>query len=323
MFFYIRSYLKDPSFFVRVFSIKKHQKIRQIVTYNLDFITNLKRKHQKILNKLEKVPSNSFSYAYKKNTCCKDALKNHLHSQLFIKIDIKNFFESISYEEFINQNETLLKENKIKLNHLKLCFYENHLPLGYITSPKISDIYMYYFDCLMEKYMNDHPYLCYSRYCDDILISTPLQDMNYLQDFYDYIKLQLEEINLKINEDKVRKVNLNEANSITFLGLNLCKNGQHSYINLSKKMILKPLNDQKKIISLKQDLQETSILFKQTTDQTQKNTLQIKINKLNYFISKYQMSKESMVAYIKNNSENAYQRFLKKYKNLFAEDYKK
>ena len=237
----INEYLLNPSNYVYPFEIKEKEKERVIITYKLDEKgEQLRQCHKAILSELEKLPSSEYSYAYKKGYCTKDALIPHMNSSFFIKLDIKSFFESITKDKFFS----IIEELNIIFDKEKLesCFYEGHVSLGYVTSPKISDLYLYQFDIMMEKYIQLNKGLHYSRYSDDILISSESSDYGSLHTFLSYIKKSFKLFDLEINEKKLREFDINKDTAVSFLGLNLVKKDEKYYISINKKFILKTLN---------------------------------------------------------------------------------
>lgn len=114
-------------------------------------------------------------------------LKNaqaHAKSQYFVRVDFSNFFPSIQYRDLA---ATLIKsehhsgifseypdfENFVK----RICFDANlKLPVGYVSSPAISNSVMFDFDVHISNVISsNHSVLgnCrYTRYADDIVFST-------------------------------------------------------------------------------------------------------------------------------------------------------
>lgn len=288
---------KEPEKYIKKFKILKNGKEREIISYTNDaYGYDYRFFHEKLLVKLynSSYKSSMHSYAYKEGCSTKDAFKDHLKSNFFIKLDIKSFFESIHYDNFIK-----LVPNKITkdINDLKYCFYEDHIPLGFVSSPFLSDIYMNSFDKAVEKYLNSHKTLHYSRYCDDMLISSEDSDFGSLHTFINFIEVELSKLHLTLNLKKKKEVWLEKAGSISFLGLNLSKNNNKSQITVSKKFILKTL-----------DLLEYYYNKSNSMKKSNKNNF---LNKI-----------KSRISYIKYNSSISYNRFMKKYKNRFNEDFK-
>lgn len=285
-------YINNQNRYVFPFKITKNNKKRTIITYTNDsFGYDLRNHHNNIMNKLNNIKSSKLSFAYKKGLSTKDCFNDHKNSNLFIKLDIHNFFESIILDKFIEIAGDLLAD--IDLEDIKSCFYDNHISLGFVTSPKISDIYLYGFDKKIEEYLKEFNFLHYSRYCDDILISTEENTFASLHTFESYIEKCLKEYNLTLNKEKLREFDLDKVNSVRFVGLNYVKKDEGFVITISKYFIVKTLSMIEKNEKLK--------------DEKLKKYLGLGIN--------------SRVSYIKYNSELSYQRFLKKYKNRFKKEW--
>ena len=129
----------------------------------------------------ENIPLNIncvFSYQKGKNTL--DAIYPHKNSIEFYKTDIYSFFESITKKDV----ETIISNNKKHIpildleekieNILNITTLHDQLPRGFATSPSISNIYLTEFDNKIEKFSKKDD-LIYSRYADDIIISSKSQ----------------------------------------------------------------------------------------------------------------------------------------------------
>ena len=292
----LKDYINNPDKYVFPFVIKERNKERTIITYNKgkDYGNKLRQAHETILNNFQANFSqrNEHSYAYHKGVRCVDALDDHLSSNHFIKLDIHHFFESITessffkvYDEFFNDN---WKEQ------LKGCFYKGSLSIGFVTSPELSDFYMRSFDRAVEQYLLEHEELHYSRYSDDMLLSSEASDTESLEALFNYVKDELSKLDLEINEKKTRRVTLSYEthNSISFLGLNLSKeNEEDNKVTISKRYILFLLK-----------LIEKNKKFKSSCREL--------INEIN-----------SRVAYLAYNSPVSYERFQKKHRNIYGVSY--
>lgn len=144
-----------------------------------------------------------YEYIYSLDTCIKGFLKNstvldnakpHLNKKVLIKMDIKDFFDSITrkriYDIFRKQNK-FSYETSYLLSKLVTC--NNRLPQGAITSPFLSNICAKGIDSkinlLLKKIsISKQIDINYTRYADDITISLN-KSMNY-----DYIINALIEI---------------------------------------------------------------------------------------------------------------------------------
>ena len=236
-------YLVNPDKYVYPFEIKEPDKVRTIITYNNEPSLGkaLRRNHENIAHVFEEdfAERHIYSYAYHKGVRCLDALEDHLKSNYFIKLDIHHFFESITEDVFFEIHGEHF--NKKWREVLKYVFYKGSLSIGFVTSPLISDFFMSKFDRNVEKYIKENPSLHYSRYSDDILLSSEEDNDNNLNKLFDYIKDELNKLHLEINAKKTRRVHLEyeKHNSITFLGLNLSKADEiDNKITISKRYIL-------------------------------------------------------------------------------------
>lgn len=325
----IGKYLENPDYFVFPYKMVKDEKKRQIITYKLDDNgKKLRNVHEKILRKLYKLPSSQFSFAYKKHSCTKNAFKTHMQSNFYIKLDIKSFFESIKYDKFVELNKDTIKD--IDLTSVKACFYKDALSLGYVTSPRISDLYLYKFDFLIEKYLKEHKYLHYSRYSDDILISSELNDFGELHTFLSFIRKNLLLFDLEINEAKLREFDLSQEfiekkkkelqfdyyPAVKFLGLNLVRKGRKSVITISKRFIVKTLDIIDRLNKVCYEINSLKEKYKSLTKEEKELTKE-KWNKLLADKKKLNSIVHSRVSYIKYNSKESYKRFKEKYQNKY------
>ena len=127
--------------------IRTKRKIRKIVTYKEDNCA-LRNLHE---NALKFIRSNSypslFAKAYIPHRGIYENAKAHLYNDIFIKIDIKDFFNSIDHKKLATQ--LYVELNKVsdfkisrvhcqKLVEVASCGYPG-LPLGLVTSPDLAN----------------------------------------------------------------------------------------------------------------------------------------------------------------------------------------
>lgn len=242
----IENYLVNSNDFVTSFKLFG-KKERTIITYKKDSNgEKLRRIHEKIKNYLEyKLNIASSSFAYKRNTNCLDCLNMHKKSLSFIKSDISNYFDSIDidnlilicicnisklkiqdYYDVLNNKELIYKyidkDNFLLLEKIiKVCFVDNKLPIGLVTSPILANVYLYFVD----QKISSNKKIIYTRYCDDILISiTKNKYQSLLEETFETLKQELLNLKLYINEKKTRNVVLNENNYLKYLGVIIVKN---------------------------------------------------------------------------------------------------
>lgn len=292
----LNDFVIEPDKYVYSFNIKEKNKIRNMITYNkgINFGQQLKEIHYKVARLFEDnfCDRNEYSFAYHKNTSCKDAIEDHLKSSYFIKIDIHHFFESITADLFFKLYGERFNNKWKKI--IEGCFYKKNLCIGFVTSPIISDFFMSKFDNSITNYLKNNNKLHYSRYSDDILISSEEDEDQSLNDLLEFIKNELKLLGLEINNKKTKKVRLDyeSHNSISFLGLNISKlDSINNKITISKRYIL-------------------HLLFLIEKSNRYNNSCKELLNEIN-----------SRVAYLAYNSPISFNKFQKKHINKFGVTY--
>jgi len=142
-----------------------------------------------IHNIFSNLPVHRSAVAYTHGVSILDNAERHKNNQYFLKIDFKDFFPSISSKDIHAIIEDWSKTNSLdwkynneakKLVELT-CFDANKkLPIGYPSSPVISNVVMYDFDKEVEKLIDDkskYGEVIYTRYADDIVLSTNKKDV--------------------------------------------------------------------------------------------------------------------------------------------------
>ncbi len=245
-------YISNPEKFLRTYVVSINSKKRHIITYRSDDNGKALRSLHFQFNKFFKglYKSSSCSYAYKKGRNIVSCINQHLLSDSFLKADIHAYFESITYEETLNKLKRIISRktgknqetNEVIFTILKACFYENKLPIGFRSSPVISDFYLTSFDKKMKGIKN----IVYTRYADDLIISTNgdhsesllEETRNTLTDL-----LKKEKLTLNLRKTYIRRLK-QEGDAIHILGLNIVKSdGIINKITVSDKYIRKVCRD--------------------------------------------------------------------------------
>lgn len=232
--------------------IRKKGKTRQIVTYKDE---KIKHTHLKIKEYLEtNLLFSKFTKAYIKKSSIFLNAKAHMYNDVFIKLDINNFFNSINHEILLNilyyELNKNTKENQItKLEISKLinlCSIDRKgLPLGLITSPILSNIYLKEFDNILygtlKKYNLEN--VIYTRYADDLTISfksSSIVSKDLTEELTILVMKLLKKYKLKINPNKLSIVNLNVSNHVRITGVSVTKdNNNYRKISVGRKRIKK------------------------------------------------------------------------------------
>ena len=177
--------IEDKSTLYRSFKIPKRSGgLRQIDAPN----DSLKRALYDLKDIFEKkfyMSYHTAAFAYIKGRNTIDSIKRHQQnkSRWFLKTDMRHFFASISPEflmkmlcmtfpfcEFVNYD---IGFRELLEKALSLCFLNGGLPQGTPISPILTNALMIPIDHTISKMCHEYqPHLCYTRYADDILISS-------------------------------------------------------------------------------------------------------------------------------------------------------
>lgn len=192
---------------------KKNGGIRQIHSPD----SSLKFVQYRILHYiLEKIDVSPYATAYIKGKKLKDNAEPHINHKYLLKMDITDFFGSITYLQVIS---AAFNSNRfppqIGAMLTSLCCLDDVLPQGAPTSPMLSNIVMKNFDDIIGNWCKEHN-ISYTRYCDDLTFSAdkPLYNV-YLK-----VKNMLEKRGFEINESKTKFISNSSSQRVTGLTVN-------------------------------------------------------------------------------------------------------
>ena len=235
-------YINNPQKYVRSFPLYINGKKREIVTYNVNEdgmrLRELHRMFAYFMQGCYKSSPNS--YAYKKDNNVSACLQKHLKSDTFLKTDIHQYFNSIPFDtlldKFLSLRPGYRRSHAYWEKAFHAFFYQGHLPIGFISSPVLSDFYLTDFDAIMGQNKS----VVYTRYADDIIVSTSGEDSeNALKSILEDIKkeMSIRRLGLNFKKTYIRKLK-EEGDAIHLLGLNLVrKTDGGNRITVSEKYI--------------------------------------------------------------------------------------
>lgn len=160
------------------------------------------------LNKiLRDLPINKVATAYKVGSSIKENAWPHAKSRVILKIDFENFFPSIKVQDWVSYaHEKFPKWSDVDIKFSSYVMFWGAggyvpicLSIGAPTSPFLSNILMYEFDKILDKFSIRNN-LVYTRYADDITISS--------NGFLDR-ELVISEIEKALSSIKYPKININ------------------------------------------------------------------------------------------------------------------
>lgn len=209
-----------------------------------------------IRNYLSQLPIHPIvAVAYVKNKNIKDFAEPHKNNCFLLKLDFKNFFNSIKlsdFNEYCKENN-ISEENARNLGMLLFCKNkennEYYLSIGAPSSPVLSNILMAKFDNLVFDFCKQNG-IIYTRYADDLAFST--NEPNTLKEkLVPYINDLCQNLNypkhLTINADKT--IFTSKKHNRTLTGLVISNDGNIS-IGRDKKRKLRAMAHKVKLKQL-------------------------------------------------------------------------
>ncbi|VTU06207.1 Retron-type reverse transcriptase [Actinobacillus indolicus] len=174
---------------------------------------SLKKLQRWVLNKyFSTIECHSAAIAYSKNKSIKDFALPHAKKKYLLKMDFKDFFNSIKSDDF----NLFLKERKLELSDDEVDYITNiffcrnkknndlYLSIGAPTSPFISNLIMIDFDEQINAFCNKEG-ITYTRYADDLAFSTNIPNILFL------IPPEIEKICSKVNYPKNLQINMEKT----------------------------------------------------------------------------------------------------------------
>ena len=257
--------------------IKTKNKVRKIITYSNDVARD---NHVFICNKINKCfePS-KFSKGYVSGESIYTNAKAHMYNDYFIKMDIKDFFNSINHrvlrKKLYKEINTIASPSDCYRIVKECSLYDKGLPLGLITSPVLSNIYLKDFDKLLYKYLKriDCDNIIYTRYADDIFISFKAYSTNYMDICFKckyYVELFLKKYHLGLNENKTKFIDFNKSKQVRLAGVSIVEKKGLRRLSVGR-------NNKKKLFYMALDL-------KKNINRSKNDVLYIK-GLLSYYLS--------------------------------------
>lgn len=134
-------------------------------------------------NILELTPSSNQSMGLERDqSIFKNALP-HIGNSYLLNIDLENFFPSIKAKRVFHLFKRLGFSNTISTIFTKICTFNNGLPQGAPSSPKIANLICSKLDARIQGYVGKRG-INYTRYADDLTFSAPsYEKINKLEIF--------------------------------------------------------------------------------------------------------------------------------------------
>lgn len=190
-----------------------------------------------IFNLFEELAIHNSALAYLKDVSILHNAKRHSDNRFFLKMDLNNFFPSIKFTDLIPLIELwhektsplwTLDSDAKDLIRLSCFFKEDKLPIGYPSSPIISNVVMYKFDEGITKLISDKIKFgewVYTRYADDLVFSTDKKGacIELLNQVTTFIENNVSP-KISVNKSKT-KLGTSTGGSASVTGLKICSDG--------------------------------------------------------------------------------------------------
>lgn len=169
------------------------------------------------------LPVHQNATAYKKGTSIQQNASLHLGSRYTVRYDFRSFFPSFSDIRIRRFLQEITESGAVDLDSRDIDFFtdcvtrKGRLTIGAPSSPALSNAMMFQFDSRMTD-MCGKSGLRYTRYADDIFVSSKLPDQ--LNDIGEYIasaRKGISYLSLRLNREKT--VHLSKKSSRKITGL--------------------------------------------------------------------------------------------------------
>lgn len=142
--------------------------------------------YQRKYLELQELPVHDSAMAYREGLSIKDNANAHRNNRYLLKMDLENFFNSITNHLFWSVWASIIgmppEVDKAALDNLlfwcpsKTTGGRLILSIGAPSSPLVSNFFMYKFDCAMQELCAERN-ITYTRYADDLTFSTNHKDI--------------------------------------------------------------------------------------------------------------------------------------------------
>ena len=179
-----------------MFSVSQTNKNRIITAPSLQ----LKKRQQWILSTiLSKVSVSPYAHGFEVGHSIKTNAFPHINNDYVLCLDIKDFFPSIPKESVITVFKSLGYTTSASIMLASICCFNNVLPQGAPTSPRLSNILFKELDTKLAALAAEENAV-YSRYADDITFSAS----HSLEKLFQKAKHLLHDAGFRLNKAKIR-----------------------------------------------------------------------------------------------------------------------
>lgn len=210
---YITGAVAKPERYYRRFVIAKRSGGERQISEPLP---TLKKIQKWILSEiLEVIPIAPPATAYRKKVSTKSNARFHTERELVLKLDIKDFFPSITQKRVNGLFRALGYSKQIAFVLARLSTLKNELPQGAPTSATLSNILCRHLDARLLGFARKHE-LHYTRYADDLTFSGKFDPAKIIA----FCSKVMRENQFKLNTKKTRVARRGSRQIVTGLIVN-------------------------------------------------------------------------------------------------------
>lgn len=202
-----------------------------------------------------KCKTSQYCAAYKQGMSIKKNAKKHSKNNYILHMDIKDFFPSIDFKKLLPvlvKNDINLSKSDLKTIRHYALYNSRYLVIGSVCAPVIANIIMYEFDNELGSILKNKGNLTYTRYSDDIIISSK----EYINsDLVVLIEDLLKKYGFEVNKKKTYFMSKNMKRNVTGISIDNNTNklsiGTKNYRRIKKQLyeyLVKDQGDKKYII---------------------------------------------------------------------------
>lgn len=198
----------------KIYKIKKRNGKLRTIYEPTPLLKHIQK--QILINILNNKSISKYAKAYHKGISLKENATPHVNKKIILKLDIKDFFENIT---FFNIYQACFPieyfPKSVGMLLTKLCTYQDHLPQGAPTSAYVSNLVMKEFDEEIGTWCKNNN-ISYTRYSDDMTFSG---DMNPIQ-IIAKVRKMLYKLGLELNAQKTHLIHNSASQNVTEIVVN-------------------------------------------------------------------------------------------------------
>ncbi|MBH1487770.1 reverse transcriptase family protein [Stenotrophomonas sp. C-A] len=175
---YIDAVANSPHLYYREFEIPKRSGEKRLISEPLPSLKEVQRWIYKEI--LLRVPVSSAAKAFVPRRKVRDAARFHARQKHVLKIDIADFFPSITRDRVFGIFRLIGYSSEVSSTLARLCCVNESLPQGGVCSAYLSNVVLRSLDGDILKYCRGRS-LRYTRYADDFIFSGDSIDYGFVK----------------------------------------------------------------------------------------------------------------------------------------------